>query len=171
AGVVPGGMAAPLQPETRDQILAALPEAVAATGRALDWYAGTGRRSEEEAARFGTFPSAFMGLVGPDGQVEHYDGSLRVVGADGAVLEERADPRPYWEYLGAAVEPWAYLKSAYWKDLGYPEGVYRVGPLARLNVADKLGTPRAGEELEDFRGRLGRPPGSSFHYHQARLIE
>ena len=74
-----------------------------------------------------------MGLVGPDGSVEHYDGTLRVVGADGTMLAERPDPRPYWEYLGEAVEPWSYLKSAYWKDLGYPDGVYRVGPLARLN--------------------------------------
>jgi NAD-reducing hydrogenase large subunit len=94
-----------------------------------------------------------------------------VVGADGAVLAERADPRPYWEYLGEAVEPWSYLKSAYWKDLGYPDGVYRVGPLARVNVADRMGTPRADEELGRFRERLGRVPASSFHYHQARLIE
>jgi len=129
------------------------------------------QRFAEEAARFGDFPSAFMGLVGPDGTVEHYDGTLRVVGADGALLAERPDPRPYWEYLGEAVEPWSYLKSAYWKDLGYPGGVYRVGPLARLNVADRMGTPRADEELEEYRGRLGRTPGSSFHYHQARLIE
>ena len=171
AGVVPGGMAAPLAPETRDQILAGLPEALAATRRALDWYASEVRRFEEEATRFGVFPSAFMGLVGPDGAVEHYDGALRVVGADGAVLAERADPRPYWEYLGEAVEPWSYLKSAYWKDLGYPDGVYRVGPLARLNVADRMGTPLADEELERFRARLGRTPASSFHYHHARLIE
>ena len=171
AGVVPGGMAAPLARETRGQILAGLPEALAATRRALDWYTDEVRRFEEEATRFGDFPSAFMGLVAPDGSVEHYDGALRVVGGDGAVLAERPDPRPYWEYLGEAVEPWSYLKSAYWRDLGYPDGVYRVGPLARLNVADKLGTPRADEELAEFRGRLGRTPSSSFHYHQARLIE
>ena len=160
AWVVPGGVAAPLEAETRDQILAALPEARAATERALDWYKTSVQRFAEEAARFGDFPSAFMGLVGPDGSVEHYDGTLRVVGADGAVLAERPDPRPYWEYLGEAVEPWSYLKSAYWKDLGYPDGVYRVGPLARLNVADRMGTPRADEELEEFRGRLGRTPAA-----------
>jgi NAD-reducing hydrogenase large subunit len=52
------------------------------------------QRYADEASRFGDFPSAFMGLVGPDGSVEHYDGTLRVVGADGAVLAEREDPRP-----------------------------------------------------------------------------
>jgi NAD-reducing hydrogenase large subunit len=128
-------------------------------------------RFAEEAAAFGNFPSAFMGLVGRDGAVEHYDGALRVVDAGGDLLAERADPRPYWEYLGEAVEPWSYLKSAYWRELGYPGGVYRVGPLARLNVADRMGTARADEELAEYRQRLGRSPASSFHYHHARLIE
>ena len=171
AWVVPGGVDAPLQADTRDQILAALPEARSATERALAWYKTSVQRFAEEAARFGDFPSAFMSLVSADGAVEHYDGALRVVSADGVLLAERPDPRPYWEYLGEAVEPWSYLKSAYWKDLGYPGGVYRVGPLARLNVADRMGSPRADDELEEFRTRLGRTPGSSFHYHQARLIE
>ena len=94
AWVVPGGVDAPLQAETRDRIRAALPEALAATQRALAWYKTSVGRFAEEAARFGDFPSAFMGLVGPDGRVEYYDGALRVVGADGAVLAERPDPRP-----------------------------------------------------------------------------
>lgn len=169
--VVPGGVAAPLAAEQRDQILAALPEARAATERTLAWYKSTAMRFAEEASRFGDFPSAFMGLVGPDGAAEHYDGALRVVDADGNLVAERPDPRPYWEYLGEAVEPWSYLKSAYWRDLGYPDGVYRVGPLARLNVADRMGTPRADEELAEFRQRHGRVPASSFHYHHARLVE
>jgi len=169
--VVPGGVAAPLEADKRDRILAALPEALAATERTLAWYKASVVRWEEEASHFGDFPSAFMGLVDADGTVEHYDGILRVVGADGGLLAERHDPRPYWEYLGEAAEPWSYLKSAYWKDLGYPDGLYRVGPLARLNVADRMGTPRADAELEEYRRRLGRVPASSFHYHHARLVE
>src|SRR4029453_2012622 len=135
AWVGPGGVDAPLQAETRDQILAALPDARSATQRALAWYKASVQRFAEEAARFGDFPSAFMGLVDPAGDAEHYHGALRVVGADEAILAERDDPRPYWEYLGEAVEPWSYLKSAYWKDLRYPEGVYRVGPPAQIGRA------------------------------------
>jgi NAD-reducing hydrogenase large subunit len=63
-----------------------------------------------------------MALVGPDGEVEHYDGRLRVVDAEGNRLADDIDPRPYWEYVGEAVESWSYLKSAYWRDLGYPDG-------------------------------------------------
>ena len=84
---------------------------------------------------------------------------------------DRADPRPYWDYIGEAVEPWSYLKSTYYKPLGYPDGLYRVGPLARLNVVDQLGTPAADAELAEYRARLGRYPSSSFQYHWARLIE
>jgi len=91
--------------------------------------------------------------------------------ADGHLLADRIDPRTYDEYLGEAVEPWSFLKSTYWKVLGYPEGVYRVGPLARVIVAAQMGTPRADMELDEFRRRLGRVPASSFHYHYARLID
>jgi NAD-reducing hydrogenase large subunit len=126
---------------------------------------------EDEAASFGDFRSAFMALVDQDGNVDHYDGLLRVMDADGNYLADRIDPTTYTDYLGEAVEPWSYLKSTYWKKLGYPDGVYRVGPLARMIVAGQLGTPRADLELDEFRRRLGRVPSSSFHYHYARLID
>lgn len=171
AWVVPGGVDAPLTAQTRDTVLAGVPGALDATRRALDWYTGAVERWAQEAAVFGDFPSAFMALVGPNGEAEHYDGRLRVVDAEGNRVADDIDPRPYWNYVGEAVEPWSYLKSAYWKDLGYLDGVYRVGSLARVNVADRMGTPLADEALAAFRDRLGRIPTSSFHYHQARLID
>ena len=171
AWIVPGGVESPLSAETRDRILATIPEAIAAIERALVWYKSALVEWEEEAAVFGSFRSAFMGLVDADGNVDHYDGALRVVDADGELIADRIDPRTYEDYLGESVEPWSYLKSTYWKALGYPDGLYRVGPLARVIVADQMGTPRADAELGAFRARLGRVPASSFHYHHARLID
>jgi len=171
AWVLPGGVSEPLTAETRDRILATIPEALAATLRALTWFRSSLMKWEEDAASFGDFRSAYMALVDRQGHVDHYDGWLRFVDADGNALEDRIDPHDYADYIGEAVEPWSYLKSTYWKPLGYPDGVYRVGPLARMVVADKLGTPRADEELVRFRWRLGRAPTSSFHYHYARLID
>ncbi len=124
-----------------------------------------------EAATFGNFRSAFMGLVDRHGNVDHYGGWLRVVDADGSFLADKLDPKRFNEVIGEAVEPWSYLKSTYWKPMGYPDGIYRVGPLARVNVADHMGTPRADEELQKFRWRVGRIATSSFHYHYARLID
>jgi NAD-reducing hydrogenase large subunit len=170
-GIVPGGVAFQLTPEIRDRILAGLPEAIAAVERAIAWYKTDMLRWEEEAATFGNFRSAFMGLVDRAGNVDHYGGWLRVVDADGHALAERIDPKLFNDYIGEAVEPWSFLKTTYWKPMGYPDGIYRVGPLARLNVAERTGTPRADEELEKFRWRVGRIAGSSFHYHYARLID
>jgi NAD-reducing hydrogenase large subunit len=170
-GIVPGGVATQLTVEVRDRILDGVPEAIAAVERAIAWYKTDMLRWEDEAATFGNFRSAFMALVDRDGNVDHYGGWLRVVDADGKYLADRVDPKLFNDYIGEAVEPWSYLKSTYWKAMGYPDGIYRVGPLARVNVADRMGTPRADEEIEKFRWRVGRIAGSSFHYHYARLID
>jgi NAD-reducing hydrogenase large subunit len=64
------------------------------------------------------------------------------------------------------------MKFPYFKAIGYPDGAYRVGPLARLNVASHCDTPLANEELKQFK-KLGKNGvvQSTFHYHYARLIE
>ena len=98
-------------------------------------------------------------------------GGLRIVAADGRVLAEGLRGDDYPTFLAEAVEPWSYLKFPYYRPLGYPEGIYRVGPLARLNVCERIGTPWADAELADLRQRCGRVALSSFAYHQARLVE
>jgi NAD-reducing hydrogenase large subunit len=171
AWVVPGGVSAALQEDQRDAILAMVPEAHGRAVRALEWYKANMARWADEVAVFANFPSMYMGLVHHNGNAAYSDGELRIVGSNGEMVLDRVDPRPYWEYFGEAVEPWTYLKFPYYKPLGYPGGVYRVGPLARLNVVDQLGSPAADAELAEFRAQLGRYPSSSFHYHWARLIE
>jgi NAD-reducing hydrogenase large subunit len=96
-----------------------------------------------------------------------------VVDSTGRVLEPGVAPERYREIIEEAVEPWSYLKFPYYKPYGLENGMYRVGPLARLNVCDFAGTPRADRELRQFRrlGAHGQPVISSFHYHYARLIE
>jgi len=81
------------------------------------------------------------------------------------------DPARYPEYIGEKVEPWSYLKSTYYKPKGYADGIYRVGPLARLNVAVRCGTTRSDQELAEFHELQRTAVLSSFHYHYARLIE
>ncbi len=171
AWIVPGGVNAPLSTEVRDEVLAGVPDAAERVVRALEWYKQAMIRWEEETAVWGNFPTAFLGLVDEGGGVEHYDGTLRAIGPDGAVIHDEIAPHEFEQRIGEAVEPWSYLKSAYLTKLGYPDGIYRVGPLARLNIADHLGTPRADEELAELRKRVGRYPSSSFHFHYTRLIE
>jgi NAD-reducing hydrogenase large subunit len=163
----------PLTAEARDRIKASLPEQLDAAQRAIRLYKEAVGRHAEEARVFGVFPTLFLALVGPDGEWEHYGGALRLIDAQRRVREPSIDPQRYQEYFGEATEPWSYLKFPYYLPAGYPEGSYRVGPLARLNACERFGTPLADAELLEFRS-LGDGNGAvvgSFHYHYARLIE
>ena len=89
----------------------------------------------------------------------------------GNVIEDGITAARFTEVIGEAVETYSYTKFAYYKPLGYPEGSYRVGPLARLNIAKSMGTPLADAELAEFKQLAAGPVQSSFYYHHARLIE
>jgi NAD-reducing hydrogenase large subunit len=171
AWVVPGGVSAPLSLEDRDAILGTIPEALAIALRTLAWFKKTITGFREEITSFGNFPSLFMGTVKEDGCITFYGGKIRFGDASGNIVADGLDATRYSDYLGEKVEPWSYLKSAYYKPKGYPDGMYRVGPLARLNVVDRCGTERADQELAEFKELQRGAVLSSFHYHQARLIE
>ena len=171
AWVVPGGVSAPLTEEKRDRILAMLPDGFAALDRTLERFRALLRCFPEEVSVFANFPSLFAGLTDGHGRLEFYDGPLRIVGPDGDVVADHLAPERYPEYFREAGEPDSFLKSAYYGPMGYPAGMYRVGPLARLNVAASCGTPRADHELGVLRSFAGTPLLGSFHYHHARLVE
>jgi NAD-reducing hydrogenase large subunit len=120
---------------------------------------------------FGAFPSLFMGLVSAEGNWEHYGGHLRFTDSQGNIVADNLSEDDYESFLGEAVEPWSYLKFPYYKPFGYPDGIYRVGPLARLNVCERIGMEAADQELQNLRDRAQGTPTSSFLYHYARLIE
>jgi NAD-reducing hydrogenase large subunit len=103
--------------------------------------------------------------------MQWYDGLLKFRDAAGATVAGDLRARDYAQYIGEAAMRDSYLKAPYYKPIGYPGGVYRVGPLARLNVADMFGTEAADRELAEFHQRSGPMVHSSFHFHYARLIE
>ncbi len=167
--LVPGGVSEPLSAEKRDRILAMLPNAIAITQQAIHWFKSILPRFSEEISVFANFPTLHMGLVDRRGNLETYDGYLRIVDADGNVVEDRMTPEDYLDLIEEAVEPHSFLKSPYYKPRGYTDGMLRVGPLSRLLVADQISTPLANAELQAFRQIPERQ--SSFYYHLARLIE
>jgi NAD-reducing hydrogenase large subunit len=172
AWTVPGGVRSPLSEEGRQWIRERLPESFATVRLALDLFKSLlDGPLQEEINIFGQFPSLFMGLVGAAGEWEHYGGHLRFSDSEGTVVADHLSEDDYQDFLGEAVEPWSYLKFPYYKPFGYPEGIYRVGPLARLNVCTHMGTPNADRELWEFRDRASGTPSSSFLYHYARLVE
>lgn len=170
---VAGGVREPFEASKRDHLLAWIPEAKETALLALARIKEIHASFKHEIPNFGNFRSLFVGLVAKDGALEYYDGTLRVMDSAGNVLADRIDPADYRDYFGEAAESWSYLKFPYYKPLGYPKGLYRVGPLARVNICDYIPTPLAEAERTMFKA-LGAEEGvvnNSFYYHYARLIE
>jgi NAD-reducing hydrogenase large subunit len=168
---VPGGVNAALSVDARDALLREI-EAHIATAQAglavcKDWMA----QNKDVVDEFAVFPSGYMGLVQDDGALELYDGRLRLIDAKGK-QREMFDPDTYLDVIGEHVEPFTYLKFPFYKKLGWPRGIYRVGPLGRLNVATHISTPLAQEEMKLWKALGdGGPVEGTLYYHYARLIE
>jgi len=169
--VVPGGVTEPLSQEKRDKILAMIPEAFANVSMALGAYKQIAGTFKPEIEVFANFPSNYMSLVNEDDSIEFTDGALRLIDSTGNIVEDGMTAARYTEVIGEAVENYSYTKFAYYKPLGYPDGSYRVGPLARLNIVKSMGTPKAEKEFAEFKQLATGPVSSSFHYHHARLVE
>ncbi len=171
-GIVPGGMSYPLEESHRQALLNWIPEALETVKIGIELYKEYYSTHVDEVESFAHFDSLHMGLVGPDGEHELYDGNLRFVDAQGEIVADQLDPKNYLSFIAERPVKWSYLKYPYYKPFGFEKGFYRVGPLARLNVASRMKTPLAQEEFEEFRAmNQWRPIHGTFHYHYARLIE
>ena len=170
--VVPGGVTEPLTQEKREAMLKLLPEGLEIAKRTYAAFKTLLPRFKHEIEHFGNLQTYFLSLVTPQGNLEHYDGLLRIKDAKGRIIEDMVPPHEYERLIGEAVEDFSYMKFPYYKALGYPQGIYRVGPLARLNNANACGTPYADVALAEFHMlQESGPIASSFHYHYARLVE
>lgn len=169
---VPGGVHARFTPEMRDEILGWIPEGIESVQMALDRLKGLLDKFKPEIEHMGNFPSLFLGTVNADdGGLEFYDGPLRMVDSEGNVVAEGLNPRRFFTFIGEASEDWSYIKFPFYRPIGYPWGNYRVGPLARLNVAKSVSTMHAAREFKEFKHRSAGAVCEAFHYHLARLIE
>ncbi len=169
--IVPGGVATPLSAPVRDRILSDLPSAQAIANRTLQFFKHALDNYKDEIEFFGSAPTMHAGLVDRKGNLQFYDGGLRFCSPSGEIVQDQIPAEEYLDWIGEASLRDSYLKAPYFKPQGFPDGTYRVGPLARLNVANQCGTPQADAEFVEFHQRFGSPAHSSFLYHYARLIE
>ncbi len=168
---IPGGVNRALQAADRDYILSGVDQTIETLQLGIKIMKDWAVRNAEDINKFGVFPTGYMGLVTPENALELFQGQVRLVGRDGQQLE-KFDIANYLDYIAEHVENWSYLKFPYYKKLGWPEGVYRVGPLGRLNMADKIDTPLANEEHKIWKSiNNGLPVENTLYYHYARLIE
>ena len=175
---VPGGFAKPLLEEERRDILAKMEKLLDFAQFTIEFAKKDVFPKYMDAIQtLGVIETGFLGTVDNDGALNLYDGKLRLMKADGTYFDFEA--ASYADYLSEAVVPHSYGKIPYAKcwnegfslDLDAPKGIYRANTLARINVAEKIATPRAQAELEEFRAAFGRPAQATLLYHYARLIE
>jgi len=168
---VPGGVNKALNQAGRESILAGLDQTIETIQLGISIMKDWAAKNMEDIQKFAVFPTGYFGLVTEDNGLELYDGDLRLLDREGQQLE-RFPASNYLDYLAEHVENWSYLKFPYYKKLGYPDGVYRVGPLGRLNIIDKIDTPLANEEFQAYKQiNNGKPIENTLYFHYARLIE
>ena len=179
---IPGGVTKSLTTKECEKYLKELPEFITGIEKAIGIVKEFLMKNHDLAVKYATVETGYMGLVqktyccdcdSDKGVLALYDGIIRIRGANGRVIDE-FEPFEYASKIGEHVEPWSYLKFPFYRAFGYPQGAYRVGPLARLNACDYISTPKANEELKVFR-EAGKDSNGIVHYtlyyHYARLIE
>ena len=120
----------------------------------------------------------YMGMVDKNNKVNFYDGMIRVVDPSGKEFA-KFKSQDYLDHIAEHVEPWTYVRFSYLKKIGWKgfvdgkeSGVFRVAPLARLNVSDGMATPLAQEAYEKMFSVLGgKPVHNTLAFHWARLVE
>jgi F420-non-reducing hydrogenase large subunit len=179
---LPGGISKPLSEENRQEIEKMATSAVEFAKFTLklfhDIVLGNSKYVDLIKSDAYTLKTYYMGLVDEDNKVNFYDGKVRVVDPSGNEFL-KFEPKDYLNHLAEHVEEWTYVKFPYLKTVGWKgfvdgvdSGIYRVGPLGRLNASDGMATPLAQEEYEVMYKTLGgKPVHSTLAFHWARLIE
>lgn len=179
---LPGGISKALTEEDREKFIAGAERAVKFGLFSLEIFRDIVLKNKQYVETITseayTHRTYYMGLVDEQNRVNFYDGQLRVVDPTGKeFLKFKA--QEYLKHVAEHVEPWSYIKFCYLKDVGWkgfvdgPEsGVYSVAPLARLNAAEGMATPKAQEAYTEFYKTLGgKPVHHTLANHWARLIE
>ncbi len=175
---MPGGVSKPMTETERQDILGHADELLEFSKFTIQFAKeNVFPKYMEAIKKIGVIKVGYLGTVTDDGALDFYDGKLRLMKPDGSYDDFAHDQ--YLDYLGEHIEPWSYQKFPYAKswgegfslDLDNPSGIYRSNTLSRINVCDKMATPLAQAELEEFREAFGRPAHLTLLYHYARLIE
>jgi F420-non-reducing hydrogenase large subunit len=179
---LPGGISKPLKEEDRLKIVDVAKNGVEFAQFALKIFEDVVLKNKEyldlvtgDVYKHVTY---YMGMVDKNNKVNFYDGEVRVVTPEGKEFT-RFKPSEYLDHITERVEPWSYVKFPYLKKVGWKgfidgtgSGVYRVAPLARLNVSDGMATSLAQAEYEKMFATLGgKPVHNTLAFHWARLIE
>lgn len=171
-GAIPGGINRNLSLDQRDGFLREIADMESWALDALDIVRDYTLKNAKLVADFATFPSGYMSLVrGDDGALDLYHGNLRAIDATGNKIFDQIAYDRYHELFVEDVRSWSYMKFPYIKSIGPDDGWYRVGPLARMNTASYIDTPRANAARTELLETQGGIAHAILANHWARMIE
>ncbi len=171
-GSIPGGVNKAVTAPERDELLRALPDVLAWAKAGVELVADLYVKNRAFYDAFGAVPSTLLSLVARDGTLDLYDGVLRARDETGKVVIDGLAPEDYHREIRENVRSWSYMKFPFLASRGAEAGWYKVGPLARLQNCDRVGTPLAEAARADLVAIGG---GALVHaplaYHWARMVE
>ena len=171
-GSIPGGVNKPVAPEERELLLAEIYRIVGWCRDAVQLIKQLHAQNPALYAEFGLCRSNMMSLVGTEGELDFYHGSLRARDGNGGILFDGVDYRDYAQHIQEEVKPWSYMKFPFLSAYGKRNGWYKVGPLARVQNCNFIPTPFADAERREFVDFCaGVPTHAPLAYHWARMIE
>lgn len=166
---IPGGMSKQLSAATRRKLLKNCDETLKNAIELADIYFEIFSRRETFVKGFPPNETFYLAIT-HNGNFETYDGPVKVVNSNGEV-EFEFQPEDYLSYIAEKTVKHSYVKYPFLKKFGYPKGLYRVGPLARFNVAETITTPKAREYWLKLQETFGKPVHNPLVYNLARVVE
>ncbi|MBS3782464.1 MAG: Ni/Fe hydrogenase subunit alpha [Candidatus Thermoplasmatota archaeon] len=173
---IAGGVSKSLDEEEREELIEMTDDMVDFAEFTLDLFKDEVLSEFEETIRADRLKTYSMGLT-EDGELSHTGGTVNVVDPEGEDFTSFTGG-DYMDVIREHKEPYSYMKFPYLKEVGWngfeegeDSGVYRVGPLGRINASEGMKTELAQEKYEEMFDALGYPVHSTLSYHWARLIE
>jgi len=163
-----GGMKKPMDESARDLFLKQIEDQVEWSKKTVDIGLKLIDDYWDVVANVGVVPTYYLGMT-KSGVHDIYEGDIRIVSPTGEKFDY--PPQKYLDALGEHIPKHSYATHMYYKPAGYPEGIYRAGPLGNINSVDKMATPLANDALTAMRAKIGNVIHNTFAYHWARLIE
>ncbi len=173
---IPGGVSKPVSEDEREEIIKKAESCIDFAKKSMEIFKEVfNTKRWNEMLGLDSLKTYYMGLVDSKNRVNYYDGDIRTVSPEGKEIF-KIKPQGILNYIEEHVEEWSYVKFPYLKNIGWKgfvdgkkNGIYRVGPLGRINAADGMNTSLANKEFKEFRGN--GIVHETFGYYNARLIE
>ena len=162
---VVGGVTSGIGSEAAAEMRLQLEEALPLACELFDTYWESSMAMSDRIGTWGDdAPAHYIAAI--DDCRPNYDGDLiRVMDPDGIVCD-RFPTRDYQEYLTLEDTDYSYADCT-----SYKGQTMRANSLARINMAEQMGTPLADQYLARFREAFGKPAHAILFFDLARGIE